>query len=316
MSDSGQLDRSRPEVHGLDNHLLTYLSPYPLKPFPMLALFGSKGYLGTQLAEFFKRRNVEVECFDIPRCDVTSAAFWNLFDPERYEAVLFFAGMTGTEQSFVNADGFLAVNEQGLLNLLKKLAPLGEKAPYVVFPSSRLVYRGAEVSLREDDPKETKTVYAVNKLACEALLQAYSVRYGIRHAVVRICVPYGNIVSHDYSYGTVGFFLKQTTSGKITLYGDGSLRRTFTHVADICEIIYRLSAGKIAGTFNIGGNDLTLQEAAQVIASRKECEVSFVPWPELALRLESGSTFFDSSRLAAATGFTDYRSFSVFALEI
>lgn len=281
-----------------------------------VALFGGRGYLGAQLAAYFAMHAIDCVVFDLPEFDVTKEACWKSFEPCDYTAVCFFAGLTGTEESFVDANQFYDVNERGLLNLLMTLAPYGEAAPKVIFPSSRLVYKGADHPLSEEAPKEAKTIYAANKLASEYVLQAFCSRYGIRSVTVRICIPYGSIVSHAYSYGTVGFFLKQADSGRITLYGDGTLRRTFTHVGDICEIIDRLLSMDCCGTFNIGGNDLSLKEVASLIAERKGAEVVFIPWPDIALRLESGSTVFDSTHLANTIGFRDYRSFRDFVNEL
>lgn len=273
-----------------------------------VALFGSNGYLGTQLAYDFVRRGVEVVGFDVPDYDVTDFSFWERFEPSTYDAILFFAGKTGTEKSFLEADSFCAVNEMGLLGLLKRIAPLGENAPKVIFPSSRLVYKGTESALKEDDPKEAKTVYAANKLACEFLLQAYNVRYGIPYSVVRICVPYGSLVSRDYSYGTIGFFVRQALNGgPITLYGDGMIRRTFTHVGDICATVAYLMQNDANGIFNVGGGNYSLAEVARLIAQKKGVEVAFVPWPDVAQRLESGSTCFDSTKLDTLVGMGTYR---------
>ena len=267
------------------------------------ALFGGKGYLGSQLAAYYAAQGAMCDVFDMPSFDVTQADCWDSFKVSDYSAILFFAGMTGTEKSFTDAERFLDVNERGLLNLLIRLAPLGAGAPKIIFPSSRLVYKGSDDPLTEDAPKEAKTVYAANKLACEYLLQAYHVRYGIPYAVVRICVPYGNIVSSNYSYGTIGFFLKQAASGgPITLYGDGTLRRTFTHVADICLAVFGLAKSDAVGVFNVGGENMSLLEAAKIVAKKKGVEVVFVPWPDDAFALESGSTVFDSSKLQSMIG--------------
>lgn len=282
-----------------------------------IALFGGNGYLGSQLAAYYAAQEAMCDVFDKPSFDVTRFDCWDSFKPTDYSAILFFAGMTGTEKSFTDAGRFLAVNEQGLLNLLIRLAPLGSHAPKVIFPSSRLVYKGADIPLTEDAPKEAKTVYAANKLACEYLLQAYHVRYGLPFAVVRICVPYGNIVSANYSYGTIGFFLKQAEAGgPITLYGDGSLRRTFTHVADICFAVEGLICSDATGIFNIGGQDLSLIDSAKIVAKRKQVEISFVPWPQDALTLESGSTVFDSGLLERTIGWRARKSLLDFAEDV
>ena len=192
-------------------------------------LFGSRGYLGFQLMEYFKSQCIEIDGYDLPSADVTSESFWRDFDPAKYSAILFFAGLTGTKASNENASLFIAVNEGGLGNLLNRIKHLGQYAPRIIFPSSRLVYKGANVPLKESAAKETLTVYARNKLNCERLLAESTVPF----VVLRICVPYGNIVTRDYSYGTIGFMERQAKEGRITLFGDGSLRRTFTFAGDI-----------------------------------------------------------------------------------
>ena len=128
-----------------------------------IALFGGKGYIGTQLATHFVRNGLECDVFDMPEFDVTSEACWKNFSSRDYASICFFAGLTGTEKSFKSSGYFHEVNEGGLLNLLQKLAPLGESAPKVIFPSSRLVYKGSDSPLLEDATKEAKTVYAANK---------------------------------------------------------------------------------------------------------------------------------------------------------
>ena len=272
-----------------------------------VALFGSRGYLGTQLEYALERTSVRVTGYDLPECDVLDENFWTTFRPTDYEAILFFAGLTGTEQSFNRAATYMSVNELGLLRLLTSLVPYGKEAPKVIFPSSRLVYKGSEQLSDEEPPKDAKTVYPASKLACEYYLQAYHERYGIPYSVVRICVPYGNLVSGHYSYGTIGFFLKQAEQGgPINLYGDGTQRRTFTHVRDVCAAVTHLMRNDANGIFNVGGGNYSLVEVARLIAQKKGIDVAFVPWPDVAQRLESGSTCFDSTKLDTLVGMGPY----------
>lgn len=271
----------------------------------MIALFGSNGYLGRQLAFYLAQLGETIEAFNLPDFDVADEAAWRKFAPRRYSAVYFFAGLTGTEKGFSEAAKYLFVNELGLLNLLKSLAPLGEEAPKVIFPSTRLVYRGSPDPLKEDAPKATKTIYAVNKLACEHYLEAYANRFGLPYAVARICVPYGNLVEADYAYGTIGFFMKQLKAGlPITLFGGGKVRRTFTHVADICRSVTFLAKTTTpSGVYNIGGEALSLEAVAQSLVQRiGHGSIKSIPWPPDAERLESGDTVFDSTKLDALLG--------------
>lgn len=275
-----------------------------------IAIFGAKGYLGRQLTYYFSRKDDLCTGFDVPTCDVTNVGFWNAFDPKSYDAILFFAGLTGTERGFDEALKFTSVNEFGLLNLLTKLAPLGPSAPRIVFPSSRLIYKGRTKALKESDEKEVKTVYAVNKLACEGYLAAYSNRFGLPYNVIRICVPYGSILSAEYSYGTIGLFLKQLEEkGLITLFGGGVVRRTFTHVEDICRSVDVMVRGGINGVYNVGGTDLSLFECAQLLARKHHGAVQAVDWPSVAFAIESGSTVFDATKLNEDFGVSPTHNF-------
>ena len=71
-----------------------------------IALFGGKGYLGSQLAAYLSAQGTACDVFDIPAFDVTRAECWESFHAADYSAILFFAGMTGTEKSFTDAERF------------------------------------------------------------------------------------------------------------------------------------------------------------------------------------------------------------------
>ncbi|MGD9613011.1 MAG: NAD-dependent epimerase/dehydratase family protein, partial [Kiritimatiellia bacterium] len=175
------------------------------------AVFGAQGYLGRHLAAHLQAQGHRVDAFDLqpaagPAFDVADAAAWARVDTA-VDAVFFFAGMTGTHQGFEQYERYLAANELGLLHLLDHLRRRGDR-PRVVFPSSRLVYRGRPEPLPEDAPQESKTLYAANKRAGEAILQAYRAAFGIPTVVYRVCVPYGNLDGQSYSYGTIGAFIR------------------------------------------------------------------------------------------------------------
>jgi UDP-glucose 4-epimerase len=273
-------------------------------------LIGSNGYLGRHLAKFLEVEGFENRNYDLhPEAsqgitlykplDITRREEFEALDSE-VDFIFMFAGLTGTADGFDRFDEFISVNETGLLNLLTWMRKTACKAR-IVFPSTRLVYKGRKnYALKEDDPKETKTIYALSKMAAENILAMYQNAFGIDYTVFRICVPYGNLFDDAYSYGTLGFFLKKARKGEdITLFGDGSIRRTFTHVEDISRLI--IESVQIDGTgngiFNIGGEDLSLKEAAELIAKKYSVVVKHVEWPEMALKLESDDTVFDGSRL-------------------
>lgn len=265
-------------------------------------VFGAGGYLGRHLVAALRAAGHAVVAApsraDTPesRVDICDARTLTRLD-WAVDVVFVFAGVTGTTASFKNHVSYVTCNEVGLLNVLESIR-LSSYRPRVVFPSSRLVYKGSQSPLHETAELEAKTVYAANKIACEFHLRAFSKAFDIPHTIFRVCVPYGNSQDATYSFGTIGNFIRQALeTRRISLYGDGSLRRTFTHVDDLCSLVARASssANFENGTFNIPGNDLSLLEAAELIGARLGAAIEFTPWPSFDLRIETGSTVFDGT---------------------
>jgi UDP-glucose 4-epimerase len=234
------------------------------------------------------------------------------------DQVFLFAGVTGTTASFKNPESYVAGNEIGLLNVLESIR-LSSHRPRLVFPSTRLVYKGSDFPLPETAELEAKTVYAANKIACEFHLRAFSNAFDIPHTIFRVCVPYGNSQGSEYSFGTVGTFIRQALATKrISLYGDGSLRRTFTHIDDLCSfmVLGSASADFENQTFNIPGEDLSLLEAAKFIGARLGAAIDFTAWPIFDLRIESGSTVFDSTKMQTRLPSVTARSMAQWAATV
>lgn len=273
-------------------------------------LIGSNGYLGKHLAFFLEQEGFENANFDIhpqaatgirnyKKIDITNENDFFELNPD-IDFIFFFAGLTGTSAGFDDYKKFISVNEIGLLNLLNWMRKITCKAR-IIFPSTRLVYKGVKnTPLLEESPKETKTIYAANKLNAENLLWMYHNAFDIDYTVFRICVPYGNLFDARFSYGTLGFFLSKAQNGDdITLYGDGLIGRTFTHVLDISDAIVRAIQNEKTknGIFNIGGENLTLLEVAKLVAEKFGVGIQFTDWPAMPLKLESGDTIFEDTRL-------------------
>ena len=279
-------------------------------------LFGSNGYIGRHLTSALRASGqfvIGVGIEDQAVGEIDTYLQINCTDQKKLlnidfdvDAVYVFAGLTGTQAGFTEYQKFLDLNDRVLLNILNAVRISGYN-PRIVFPSTRLVYKGVEKTpLVETAEKEAKTLYAQNKLSCESYLQMFANAFGIEYTTFRICVPYGNIFGGEYSYGTIGFFLNLARSGKnILLYGDGSLMRTFSHVEDITAAIIETlkRSGSVNQIYNIGGNDnISLLDVAQIIAKKYGVGVEFAPWPEAALKIESGDTIFNDQKIKALTG--------------
>lgn len=290
-------------------------------------VIGACGFIGRHIS-FYLQKNCDVNpvCYDIQEAsdlpnyhsiDMTDKSAVAQMDLDA-DVIFMFAGLTGTYAGFDSYERYISINEIALLNLLDAI----RKSPYrpkVVFPSTRLVYKGYDKALKEEGEKESKTIYAANKLACEGYLQAYHDSFDIPYTIFRICIPYGNLLSPDYSFGTVGFFIKQAKAGhNITLYGGGTVKRTFTHMEDLC---YQIIEGAFlpnsnSQIYNVGGETLSLHDAAEIIAKKYGTSVVAVPWPEKDLRIESDHTYFDDSKIQSLLHMKPYKKLAVFTNDL
>ena len=289
-----------------------------------ISIVGANSYIARNLAGFIGQKCPDIKLHlydreDSHRDGLTCYTPVNLLDKDSVEkidtdvdALILFVGKTGTMAGFDDYDTFIDINEKSLLNVLDLMRKRSSKAK-IIFPSSRLVYKGEDRPLAESDAKEFKTVYAMNKFACENYLAMYNRCFGINYCILRICVPYGTMIEGASSYGTCEMFLKKAKNGEnITLYGDGSVRRTLTYIEDLCETIClsALNEKCVNDVYNVGGEDYSLDEMAKKLAIKYGIGVSYTPWPEAALAIESGSTVFDSTKLDGIIGDIRKGSFS------
>lgn len=273
------------------------------------AVIGSNGYIGKHLSVNLKNDGFIVYNYDIQvssildnyqQLDIRDRNQIDLIQ-EYVDFIFILSGLTGTHDGFNQYLNYMLVNEIGLLNILDFCRYCNEK-PRLVFISSRLVYKGVDRPLKESDDKFPKTVYAVNKIAGEKLLQIYQNCFDIPFTIFRLCIPYGNLFNSNYSFGTIGLFLKNAFKNKpIILFGDGSQKRTFTHITDICyQIIECIKLKKTKNeTYNLAGETFSLRDVASLVAKRYSITIHYSGWPEKDLRIESGHTYFDSSKIAS-----------------
>ena len=287
-----------------------------------IAIVGSNSFLAKNLAFYLKSKANEpcdLLLYDVQPATITSPAGYKQLDFEdpasldavdcSVDAVYFFTGLTGTKKSMERYADFVKVNELYLLNFLDAYKRKGGIAK-IIYPSSRLMYASSDEPLSEDAKKSFRSIYAVGKYAAENYLEVFANLYGIKSCVLRICVPFGSLIPDSPSYGTYEFFTEQARAGKnITVFGDGSSTRTFTHMEDICKALHLVAKNDACiGVFNLGGRQKSLGEVAKEIAAQYGVGVDFVPFPKEDARFEVPRSVFDSSRLDKLLGLS-YRDF-------
>ena len=126
--------------------------------------------------------------------------------------------------------------------------------------------------LREDMPRDCLNPYSVSKVAAEDLCKMYYTLWGLPTITFRYFNIYGERQPLKGQYAPViGIFLRQKAANEdLTIVGDGSQRRDFTHVSDVVKINMLASETtneKCFGeTFNVGtGTNHSILEVAQMV---------------------------------------------------
>lgn len=295
-----------------------------------IAVLGANGYIARNLIYVLKRNYSQYELIlygiedkfvdgdgNYASVDMTDSESVKKIDLD-VDIIFMLVGRTGSANGFDQYDSFIDINERAILNLLNEYRNQGAKAR-IVFPSTRLVYKGKPGPRREEAEKEFKTVYAINKYACEQYLEQFHRVFDVQYTILRVCIPYGTLIPEASSYGTAEFMLSKATKGEnISIYGDGSVRRTLTYMEDLCvTMIEAAISDKTAnGVFNVGGEDFSLKEMAELIAEKYGVGIDYVPWPDVALKIESGDTVFDSNRLDSTLGMKRKKTFKKWISEV
>ncbi|MCI0436115.1 MAG: SDR family oxidoreductase [Gemmatimonadetes bacterium] len=116
------------------------------------------------------------------------------------------------------------------------------------------------------NPVGPRGVYDEAKRFAEAMTMAYHRFHGLDVRVVRIFNTYGTRMRPNDGRVISNFVVQALRGEPLTLYGDGSQTRSFCHVRDEVEGIYRLFLSGHVGPVNIGNpNELTIREAAETI---------------------------------------------------
>jgi UDP-glucose 4-epimerase len=125
--------------------------------------------------------------------------------------------------------------------------------------------------------------YAASKIIDEFLAKAYFKEKGLPTVVVRFFNTTGPRQTGQYGM-VVPRFVRQALSGEpITVYGDGTQRRSFTWVGDVVKaMIALIRHPKAHGeVFNIGHtNEISIYELAQLVKAMTESpsEIVFIPY--------------------------------------
>lgn len=199
---------------------------------------------------------------EIVEGDVTDASVVGRLT-DGVDGALHLAGLAGVRPSFAEPARYAKVNVEGTATVL---AALQAKAPRGVFllASSSSVYGNATPLPASEDAAAVapESPYAASKRSAELVALAMSRKTPeLRLGALRFFTVYGPRQRPEMA---ITLFMKRLLAGEsIEVFGDGEMRRDFTHVSDITRGVLAALERAPAGfsPYNLGsGSPITLNE--------------------------------------------------------
>jgi dTDP-glucose 4,6-dehydratase len=133
------------------------------------------------------------------------------------------------------------------------------------------------------NPVGPRGVYDEAKRFAEAITMAYHRFHDLDTRIVRIFNTYGSRMRPNDGRVISNFIVQALRGEPLTVYGDGSQTRSFCHVSDEVEGIYRLFLSDHTGPMNIGNPiELNVRELAEKVIAMtgSASHIEIRPLPE------------------------------------
>lgn len=254
----------------------------------------------------FKRRNAEELRREAADVEIVEGS---VADPkvvaqltEGVDGVLHLAGLAGVRASFAAPALYQRVNVEGTAVMLDAAQKAGVER-FVLASSSSVYGNATPLPAREDAPAIVpESPYAASKRGAELVASAMLRKTPkMRCAALRFFTVYGPRQRPEMA---ISMWLRTILRGdKITVFGDGSMRRDFTHVDDIVRGVLAAADATPEGyrEYNLGsGSPITLTDLVDAMAraSGKTPAVQHAPVP----LGDVDATFADIARAKAELG--------------
>jgi len=268
---------------------------------------GAGGFIGGHLVKKLKKEGCWVRGVDLKEhefCESTADEFFllDLREPENCRKALTLDSGTFDEVYQLAADmggmGFIHSAEceimynNALINIhmTYTAATMGVKRYF--FSSSVCVYRDmkpGEPEMRESEaiPANPDNEYGWEKLYSERVAMAYGRRYGMAVRIARFQNCYGAegtwTGGREKAPAAICRKVAEVEDGKtIEVWGDGTAIRSYTHVDDMVDGIFRLMHSDLEGAVNIGCPQyVSVKELVDTVSevARKKVKIRYVEGP-------------------------------------
>ena len=251
--------------------------------------------------EFLKRNGLKLIALDL--CDVEAVE--TLIKSYRPDTIIHLAAQPGIRTPIANSIRYIQNNLVAYSNLLQ-VAVVSETPNFLYASSSSVYGNSTNFPFAEDDFSIVPiSIYGATKLSNEYLASAYTFGSNTKARGMRFFTVYGPWGRPDMAYFRL---IEAALNGSIfTKFGTGDIKRDFTFIDDICELIEKLTIdldsrpNGYSDVVNIGGGKPhSLNDLIDVISSNFDMNLK-ISQTEKNMN-DTNYTKADLSKLISITG--------------
>lgn len=253
-----------------------------METYKNILVTGGLGFIGSNFINYLYNNTTNNKIINIDKCNYCSNILNindNIRKSDRYveflmsvseedkvlkilndyniDLIVHFAAQSHVTLSFSNTNEFIQDNIVSSFHLLQAVK-IYNKLKLFINISTDEVYGETSLSnntqMKESDILNPTNPYSASKACIEMIANAYVYSYNLPLITIRSNNVYG---INQYHEKVLPKFIKLLNDNKkLTIEGDGSHKRTFIHVNDVCNAIFAvIKRGKINEIYNIGNND-------------------------------------------------------------
>jgi UDP-glucose 4-epimerase len=291
---------------------------------------GGAGFIGSNIVDRLIDLGHNVICIDNESAESNEQFYWNdkaqnykvdicdyntiypMFD--KIDIVFHLASDARIQPAILDPKKSIDTNVLGTFNILE--ASRRNNVGRVIISSTSSAYGKSNVIPNVETQKEDcLTPYSAAKVFGENLAKVYFNLYGLKTISLRYFNVYGERQPLKGQYAPViGLFIKQNKEGKpLTVVGDGTQRRDFTHIndavsANILAGFNEVGVESFGQVYNVGyGKSYSILDIASMVSDR----IEFIP----ARPGEAKETLSDTSKIKKEFGWSPTKSLDQWIME-
>lgn len=208
-----------------------------------LLVIGSKGFIGRNCVEHFKKK------YDVWECDVildytdnsnyiaidsVDSDFLEVFHREHFDICINCSGAASVPFSIEKPFNDFRLNTLNVYKLLEAIRTLQPECKFITMSSAAVYGNPKSLPIKESLPVAPVSPYGYHKVMAEKICDEYSRFWNINTCCLRIFSAYGAGLRKQIMWD---LYNKFKTNDIVELWGTGNETRDFIHVKDIVTAI-------------------------------------------------------------------------------